>query len=247
MRQILGLCLFFLIPTLGLTSPREPVDLVLVLATDVSASIVGRDYRLQNEGLAAAFENEEVIFALTNAGPEGRVAVLYYEWAGFSAQSVGIPWTIIDGEESAKNYAARIRSIDRFGAADEVFDGATGVAAAVHFGISQILSANYPTNRKIIDISSDGFENTGTDISSARDRAVEEGIQINAIVISANIRNPESRDHQDMLAAHGHTDLLRYYQENVIVGPRAFVLEALRFQDFGAAIRRKLVMELAAR
>ncbi len=39
--------------------------------------------------------------------------------------------------------------------------------------------------------------------------------------------------------------LERYYRESVIGGPGAFLIVAADFADFGTAIRRKLIQEIA--
>jgi hypothetical protein len=40
--------------------------------------------------------------------------------------------------------------------------------------------------------------------------------------------------------------LEKYYRENVIGGPGAFVMVAENFEDFGRAIVKKLIAEIAA-
>ena len=39
----------------------------------------------------------------------GRVAVTYVEWAGDDMQEVVVPWTVLDGDASAKAFAAATR------------------------------------------------------------------------------------------------------------------------------------------
>ena len=58
----------------------EPVDLLLVLAADVSRSVTEGKFRLQREGASAAISDPEVVKAITS-GPNRRIAVCFVEWA----------------------------------------------------------------------------------------------------------------------------------------------------------------------
>jgi Protein of unknown function (DUF1194) len=73
---------------------KEPVDLLLMLAADVSRSIDADKFKLQREGYAAAFGDDRVINAITS-GPHGRIAVCFFEWSGPGSQRVVIDWTPI--------------------------------------------------------------------------------------------------------------------------------------------------------
>lgn len=64
----------------------------------------------------------------------------------------------------------------------------------------------------------------------ARDEAIDAGIGINGLPI---------------LTLDPYLD--RYYRENMIGGPGAFVIAVERYEDFAAAILNKLVSEIAGR
>ena len=86
--------------------PRLPaVDLQLVLAVDVSYSMDVEEQRIQRLGYIAAFRDPEVLRAV-RSGARGRIAVTYVEWGGSAVQV--IPWTVIDGAESADRFAAEL-------------------------------------------------------------------------------------------------------------------------------------------
>src|SRR5262245_28328322 len=92
---------------LGLAAPVSAqqqemikVDLELVLAVDISQSMDQDEHTLQRNGYVDAFRHREVINALMS-GPEGRIAVVYMEWAGDFEPTVAVPWTIIDSEATA--------------------------------------------------------------------------------------------------------------------------------------------------
>ncbi len=59
----------------------EQVDLLLVLASDVSRSVDTRKFELQRQGYAAALSNPRVIEAI-RSGPHGRIAICFVEWSG---------------------------------------------------------------------------------------------------------------------------------------------------------------------
>src|SRR5215469_16126772 len=87
------------------TSPAqtEPVDLLLVLAADVSRSVDSQKFQLQREGYAAALADRTVLNAISS-GRYHRIGVLFLEWSGLGNQKVVIDWTLIDGPEAAQAF-----------------------------------------------------------------------------------------------------------------------------------------------
>src|ERR1700742_2829842 len=82
---------------LALSAPAraaEGVDLLLVLASDVSRSVDTRKFQLQREGYAAALSNPRVIDAI-KSGPHVRIAICFIEWSGATSQKLVIDWTIV--------------------------------------------------------------------------------------------------------------------------------------------------------
>ena len=76
----------------------EPVDLLLVLAADVSRSVDHAKFQLQREGYAAAISDKRVLDAISS-GRHRRIAICFVEWSGATAQQVVIDWTVIEGRE----------------------------------------------------------------------------------------------------------------------------------------------------
>ena len=76
----------------------EPVDLLLVLAADVSRSVTEPKFKLQREGAAAAITHPEVVRAIAS-GPNRRIAVCFLEWATAGQQNVVVDWTVIADAE----------------------------------------------------------------------------------------------------------------------------------------------------
>jgi hypothetical protein len=216
-------------------APRadEPVDLLLVLAADVSRSVDHAKFQLQREGYAAAIADKRVLEAITS-GRHRRIAVCFIEWSGASAQQVVIDWTVIGDESSARRFGDQLLELRRS------FAERTSISAAIDFSVKQLDGAPFQAGRRTIDISGDGTNNSGRDVASARDDAVAKGITINGLVILSErplTWNPE------------HTNppggLVNYFRSNVIGGPGAFVVTAENFESFGQAIVKKLIAEIA--
>ena len=208
----------------------EDVDLALVLAVDVSGSVDTFEARLQRDGYVAAFADPIVLSAI-RSGPTGRIAVTYFEWAGFGHTISTVPWTVIGSEEDAIAFtqALRDRTIVR--------GRFTSISGAIGFGMALFGQGEFETARRVIDISGDGPNNIGPLVTSARDRAARQQITINGLPIINDRLQPYG------LPQIPNLDL--YFENCVIGGPGAFIVVAESFQDFGSAIRRKLILEIA--
>src|SRR5712671_2327990 len=66
------------------------VDVELILAVDVSYSMDMDELAIQREGYAQAIVSREFLQAL-KTGPNGKIAVTYFEWAASSDQKIIIP------------------------------------------------------------------------------------------------------------------------------------------------------------
>src|SRR4026207_381441 len=94
-------------PAIAPVRAAEPVDLLLVLAADVSRSVDSQKFQLQREGYAAAMANSRVVNAIRSAR-HGRIGVLFLEWSGFGSQKVVIDWMLIDGPKTAQAFGDRL-------------------------------------------------------------------------------------------------------------------------------------------
>ena len=90
----------------------EQVDLLLVLAADVSRSVDNEKFQLQREGYAAAVSDPHVLDAI-RSGRTGRIGLTYVEWSGIGSQRVVIDWTTISDAESAKGFGDRLLEAPR--------------------------------------------------------------------------------------------------------------------------------------
>src|SRR6516162_335913 len=211
----------------------EQVDLLLVLAADVSRSIDSEKFQLQRDGYAAAITDPRVLEAI-KSGRTGRIGMSLVEWSGLSSQRVVIDWTAISDAESAKSFADRLLEAPRS------FADRTSISSAIEFAMGHLARAPFESARHTIDVSGDGTNNSGRDVTQARDEAVAQGVTINGLVILSETPLAWNPDHTNPAGG-----LDNYYRNNVIGGPGAFVLTAQNFNSFGDAIIKKMIAEVA--
>jgi hypothetical protein len=211
----------------------EPVDLLLVLAADVSRSVDSQKFQLQREGYAAALADPRVIDAI-QSGRRGRIGVLFLEWSGFGNQKVVIDWTVVDGPKAAQAFGDRLLESPRS------FADRTSISGGIDAAVAQLARAPFEAQRRTIDVSGDGTNNAGRDVGLARDEALALGISINGLVILSDTPLPWNPEHTNPPGG-----LTKYYRDNVIGGPGSFALEAKDFNSFGEAIVKKMIAEIA--
>ena len=215
------------------TCAAERVDLLLVLAADISRSVDEVKFQLQRSGYAAAFSDSRVIEAI-RAGRSGRIAVAFVEWSGVSSQKIVIDWTVISNDDTGREFGDRIIEAPR------AFANSTSISAGIEFAMTQLDRAPYETLRRVIDVSGDGDNNSGRDVTTARAEAIAKGVTINGLVI---LTEPPSHSYSSHTNPPG--GLANYYRNNVIGGPGAFVMVAENFNSFGNVLVKKLITELA--
>jgi hypothetical protein len=228
--------LVFAASVLALATPsraEESVDLLLVLASDVSRSVDTRKFQLQREGYAAALSNPKVVEAI-RSGPHGRIAICFLEWSGVTSQKVVIDWTIVSDAASARKIGDQLIELPR------AFADRTSISAGIEFAMSQLERAPFRGVRRTIDVSGDGTNNSGRDVTLARDEAVAKGVTINGLVILSDSPLPWNPEHTN---PPGGLD--GYYRNNVIGGASAFVMVAENHNSFGQAIVKKMIAEIA--
>jgi hypothetical protein len=206
-----------------------PVDLQLVLAVDVSRSIDEVEAELQRRGYTEALTNQTVIDAILS-GDHKRIALCYAEWAGAHYQVVVIDWTPIDSAAAARRFAEKLTEAPR------TSQSWTAVGAALAFAAQRFDNSGYDSTRRVIDISGDGRTNDGPPAEMVRDKLVTQGFVINGLPVMMNRTN---------FGRPPDTGLDKYYEENVIGGPGAFMIVAANFDDFGLAVRSKLIREIS--
>jgi hypothetical protein len=206
----------------------EDVDLALVIAVDVSNSMDLDEQALQREGFVQAFRSPQVHDAIRK-GMLGKIAVIYMDWAGVLNQRIVLPWTVIDGSESAISFAERLeKAPNRRGPR-------TSISSAIDYAVQLLGETSVNPTRRVIDVSGDGPNNQGRSVTFARDEAVEKGITINGLPLM--LKRPTGP--WDM------ENLDEYYRDCVIGGIGAFMVPVRDKTQFAALIRTKIVREIA--
>lgn len=217
-------------------APYDPnsveVDVELLLLVDVSRSMSPGELEIQRRGYAEALVSPQVLAAI-NGGMIGSVAIAYVEWAGAYSQRVVQDWAIIRTREDAQNFA------DAIALNHSTSMRRTSISAALMTGAQYFQDNGFTGLRRVIDISGDGPNNHGPLVVMARDQVVAQGITINGLPLM-------TREGLGGMGGIWTIDNLdAYYRDCVIGGPGAFVVPVLNWSEFAAAVRKKLVLEIA--
>lgn len=223
----LALLAFALQPALA---QKTAVDVELVIAVDVSGSIDPVEARLQRDGYYAALTNPKVIRAI-QSGVLGKIGVVYMEWAGSHYQRTVIDWTLIDSAGNAKQF------IDKLADVPPTSQRWTSISGAIDYAMTLFRQSPFEGTRRVIDVSGDGSNNNGRSVLEARKEALDQGVVINGL--------PIINDRPTVWGGAPELYLDKYYEDNVIGGPGAFMIVADGFEKFGDAILTKLIMEVA--
>ncbi len=192
-----------------------------MLAVDASASVNYDEFDLMTFGTAAALRDPAVGDAVAHT--PGGVAFCLVQWSSIARQAVTLPWTLATdaaGTAQVGDLIARMpRTID---------GGGTMIHAGLDYAAARFATAPGVARRRVIDISGNGRADDATALAATRARLARNGMVINGLAV-------EEDD------AH----LTTYFREAVIAGPGAFALHAADWETFGAAMRLKLLREIA--
>lgn len=205
----------------GQASAEEPVALELVLAIDSSASVDDREFALQVGGIAAAFRNPEVIAAIESLGSLG-MAVTLVQWSAPGSSGQVLPFARVHDARTARAFGFLVSLTQR-----RSTTGTTAMAHAVQISASVLDHNEFTGDRRVIDVSGDGRNNTPPDVEGIRDMVVSRGITINGLAI-----------------LNDDPQLDAYYRNSLIGGKDAFVEVATDYDQFAQAIRQKLIREI---
>ena len=217
----------------GAAIVAEPVDLLLVLASDVSRSIDAAKFRLQRDGYIAAISDPRLVEVI-RSGPHGSIAICFVEWSGSVEQKVVVDWTLIDSIKAAQDFVSQLAEAPRS------FANYTSISGGIDFAMAQLERAPLRSKRRTIDVSGDGTNNSGRNVAAARDDVLAQGVTINGLVILSD--QPLEYDPFHTNPPEG---LEAYYRENVVGGQNSFVIAAETFNAFGKAMLNKLIAEIA--
>jgi hypothetical protein len=207
----------------GQARAQTTVDLQLVLAVDTSGSVNQTRFELQRRGYAEAFRHPRVLDAI-RSGSTGSIAVTMVQWTGPQLQVHVLPWTLLKDRATTEAFAAAVEDTPR-----QLFSGGTSISGAIDYSMLLFPGAGFKGLKRVIDVSGDGSNNRGRSVTEARDDAVRAGVVINGLPI---------------LALEPYLD--RYYYQQVIGGPGAFMIPAETYEAFADAVLRKLILEIAS-
>jgi Ca-activated chloride channel family protein len=209
-------CLAPVFLLLSLT-PAAACETALLLTIDVSNSVDTAEYRLQTDGLADALRDTEIVETMVR----DQVAVAVVQWSGVNDQIVSIPWERITDAGQAELLSQRARGMERA----FVMSG-TATAEALLFSLAQF-DAVADCKRKVIDISTDGTANAGSDVRLVRSRAERAGVTVNGIAIESMGRT------------------ITNFLQGSVISRDGFVMTARMHLDYPAAIRAKILREIS--
>jgi hypothetical protein len=220
------------IPLAGAAAKGGPmtVDVELVLAVDISYSMDEEEQHLQREGYIEALQSDEFLKAL-KAGPNGRIAVAYMEWASSYDQRTVVNWTLIDSSQTARALATQLAGAPYRRASR------TSISGAIDGAMRLFEGNGYDGARRVIDISGDGPNNNGRPVTQAREDALGQGVTINGLPL---LIRPVRIAYMDI------ENLDWYYEDCVIGGPGAFMIPVRGPEAFSEGTRTKLVLDIAS-
>ncbi len=200
--------------------PASACGIELVLAMDVSRSVINPEYDLQMGGLARAFRTTEVIEAISWV--PGGVMATVTQWSGPDSNAQTVGWRHLTTPASIQSFAGEIEASER-----QFFAAYTAIGEALFHANG--LSASNPKRckKRVIDVSGDGASNRGREPRPIAEALAANGVTINAVVIKGARPDPEE-----------------YFIDNVVRGAGSFIEVATSFDDYADAIERKLLREL---
>lgn len=184
----------------------------LALCIDSSGSISAANFNLQLEGTAQAVQS-----AVPTDGSV-RLTVLQFG----SAITVEVPPTVVTANRKAA-IVATIRRIAKGG-------GGTNMSGCIDGAVQAIIGAGSPSQRQVIDISTDGSPNNRTATSTAATNARTAGIDaLNALLVGSGTNKP--------------------FMDSIVFprpagGNAGFTESVPNFGAYATAIRRKISIEV---
>ena len=218
---ILGSVLCFVLLCHTAAQAQERMELHLVLAFDVSASVNDDEFDLQRTGTADALRSERVAEAIARA--PGGVAIAIVQWSSKSRQALGLDWVELYNLGDVDAYADEVAGMPR-----RLPGGGTMIHTGIEFAARLLEAGPGEARRQVIDLSGNGQADDRDLLLESRDRVVSQGIVINGLAIEED-----------------HDDLTEYFERYVVGGTNAFVVTANDFEDFTDAMETKLFREIS--
>lgn len=203
-------------------------DINMVVAFDRSESVDLQDRDRQIEGLAFALSNTRFIDAV-RSGWHGRIALSVITWSSFDRTQVVLPWMVL---EKPQDFTRAVEHLRRHQAAfsDRQHGPQTDIALGIGTSVEMLRHAPTVGTKQVINLIADGVDNSGRVAIADRDEAVEQGITINGLIHARGKAVPVVE---------------RFFKDQVIGGPSAFVQSTDTPDGFADAMLRKMTLEIA--
>ena len=205
----------------------SPTDLNMVVAFDRSESISPDEVEMQIEGLIFGLTHPNFLSAVAS-GYHRRIGLSVIKWSSFLRYETLMPWRIIRNRSDALSIAKVLRAGLKLASTPN--GSQTDIAQGIELATRLLDDVPYSGSRQVINIVADGGSNIGRIPSVDRDKAVQKGITINALIFAQGTAIRILRN---------------YFEREVIGGPSAFVHHARTPDDFPLAMLRKMTLELS--
>jgi hypothetical protein len=198
---------------LGVAGKAEaaPIPVELVLAIDASGSINATNYNLQR----SAYQN---VLGSSLITTDGTIAIGVVEF-GANVQTV-FAMTLIDSVAAKNSLLAAIAGMNRNG----INTGATAIGSAINASQALLAGFDHANGNQVIDVSTDGQNNTGASVSDALAAANGVGTVVNCLAVGPGAN-------------------CGFINTTANLGLGAFSESAVDFNAFEAALTKKIAQE----
>ena len=204
-------------------------DVNIVTALDVSDSIDAQSTRIEIDGMAQAILAPEILQAI-RAGRHRRVGFAIFAWHEGAYPEL-VSWTVIGDNADARAVSEQLRNVSPadFGVSVDrlVEPRMTDLSGAIDHAAVLLLTAPFATDRMVLNVVGNGWDNVGEGPIHARDRLVGEGGIINGVILG-----------EDPVLAD-------YFRQNVIGGPGAFIITVADKGAITNVLARKFLRDVA--
>jgi hypothetical protein len=214
----------------GAGAAELATDANIVTALDISDSVDPHSMAIEINGMAEAIRAPEIVQAI-QGGRHGRIGFAIFAWRDGAYPEL-LSWTIIATEADAHAVADRLQSgFHAFAVSDPPSSALsphmTDLSGAIdHAGIL-LLTAPYATERSVVNVIGNGWDNIGEGPLHARDRILAKGGTVNGVVLGPD------------------PVLEGYYRSSVIGGAGAFLLSADSPNAMAEVLARKFLYDVA--
>ena len=208
----------------------EEVDLLLVLASDVSRALPIRN---SSFSVKVTQPPSQIRASFRRSGQARMRGSRFALWNGRAwIQKLLIDWT--SDADTADTVSKQLLKLPRS------FADRTSISEGLAFAMVQLGRAPFRAKRRTIDVAGDGTNNAGRNIALVREDVLRQGISINGLVILSQAALPWNPEH-----THPPGGLDEYYRRHVIGGPGLFLVVADGHEAFARAIVKKMTAEIA--